>query len=160
MHASIFPCMQSTTLLTLSTLCQPLGWIYNFYGRSFIHECMLHSLLYLFLLQLILSSMQLFFFLELFLQHMQLLLCSILYLCAIFMLHHHLIAWVSKVSFITSGSAWACNFFLPLCCQQPSSCVHCIWYAAFIYCWLCFLLWCCYVISWYPCLWTTWCLRG
>ena len=58
------------------------------------------------------------------------------------MLFRHLIAQVSKVSFITSGSAWACNFVPPLCCQKPSSCIHCIWYATFSCCWWCCLLWC------------------
>ena len=51
--------MRSTTLLTMSTLCQLLGWILNLYGRSLIRECMLHPLLFLFLLQLILLSVQL-----------------------------------------------------------------------------------------------------
>ena len=84
---------------------------------------------------------------------MQLLLCSILYLCTIFMSCRHLIAWVSKVAFIISGCAWSCNFVLPLCCHQPSSCihylrfihciccVHCIRYAAFSFCSWCCLLW-------------------
>lgn len=130
-----FPCMRSTTLLTLFNLCQLLGWIHKLYKHNFIHLCMLHPPLYPFLLQLILSSMQLLFLLELFLQHMQLLLCFVLYLHAIFMSCHHLITWVSKVSFITSGSSLAYNSIMPLCCQQPSSCVHCIWYASLSCCW-------------------------
>ena len=123
MHATAFPCMQSITLLTLSTPCQQLRWIYNLYGCSFIHEFMLCPLLYRFMLQLILSSMQLLFFLDLLLQRMQLFLYSIICLRVISMSHRHFIARVSDVAFITSGSAWACNFFLPLCCQQSSSCV-------------------------------------
>ena len=52
--------------------------------------------------------------------------CFFLYLFSIFISHHQLIAWVSKVALIISGSAWACNFVLTLCFQQPSSCVHCV----------------------------------
>lgn len=44
--------MRSTTLLTLSIPCQILGWIFSLYGCSFICECMLHPMLFLFLLQL------------------------------------------------------------------------------------------------------------
>lgn len=126
MRATEFPCMWSTTLLTLCNSCQLLGWIYNLCECNFIYLCILHPLLYLFLPQLILSSMQLLFFLDLLLQHMQLLLCSILYLHGIFMSRHHLIASISKVSFTTSGFSWACNFVPDLCCQQPSSCLHCV----------------------------------
>jgi len=144
MHVVAFPCMKSTTPLTMSTLCQLLGWIYNLYGRSFICLCMLRPLLYLFLLQLILLSMPLMLFLELLLEHMQLLLYSILCLLVLFMSHRHLIARVSKVAFTISGFAWACNFVPPLCCQQPSSCVHCIRYVAFSCCSWCCLLWCCF----------------
>ena len=134
MHVVEFPCMRSTSLLTLSSLCQLSGWIYNLYGHSFILLCMLHSLLYMFLQQLILLSVQLLFFLEFLLQYMQLLICSILYLHAIFMSRRHLISSVPKVSFITSGYACACNFVLPLCCQQTSSCIHCIQYISFSSC--------------------------
>ena len=72
------------------------------------------------------------------------------------MSHYHFIAWVSKVSFIISGSAWPCNFALPLCCQQPSSCIWCvrlvccvccIRYAAFSYYSWCCSLWCCCLMS-------------
>ena len=66
-------------------LCQLLGWILNLYWRSFIHECMLHPLLFLLLLQFIRLSVQLHVLLELLLQHMQLLLCSIFCLHVIFM---------------------------------------------------------------------------
>ncbi len=161
MHTVTFSYIRSTTLLTLFAPCQLLGWIYNLYEHNFIHECMLRPLLYMFLLQLILSSMQLLFFLELQLQHMQLLLCSILYLRVIFLSHPHLISWVSKVSFITSGSSWACNFVPPLCCQQNSSCVCCIRYVAFNF----FVdgVACCdgvAVVSWCPFLQTTRCLDG
>ena len=83
------------------------------------------------------------FFLELLLQHMQLLLCSILCLCVIFLSRRHLIAWVSKVAFIINGSDWACNFVRHLCCQQPSSCIRCIRYAAFSGCSWCYSSWCC-----------------
>lgn len=74
---------------------------------------------------------------------MKLLLCSVLYLPVIFMSRGHLIAWVSKVAFFTSGYAWACNFVPPLCYQQPSTCIHCIQCADFNWCSFCFLLWCC-----------------
>ena len=104
MHATEFPCMRSPTLLAMSSLCQLLGWIFNLYGCSFIRECMLRPLLYLLWMQLILLSIQLLFFLEFPLQYMQLLLYFSLCLCAIFMSHRHLIALVSNVSFITSGS--------------------------------------------------------
>jgi len=50
-------CMKSTTLLTMFALCQLLGWILNLYWQSFIHECMLLPLLFMFLLQLIRLSM-------------------------------------------------------------------------------------------------------
>lgn len=54
--------------------------------------------------------------------------------------HHHIIAWVSKVAFIISGSSWACNFVLLLCCQKPSSCICRIQYASFsCYSWCCSL---------------------
>ncbi len=88
--------------------------------------------------------MQLLFFLELLLEHMQLLLYFVLCLHVIFMSRHHLIASVSKVAFTTSKFAWACNFVLPLCFQQPFSCVRCIQCATFNYCSSCCLLWCCY----------------
>ena len=74
---------------------------------------------------------------------MQFLLFSIPYLRAIFMSRRHLIAWVSKVTFIINRSAWACKFVPPLCCQQPSSCIRCIRYAAFSCCSWCCSLWCC-----------------
>ena len=75
---------------------------------------------------------------------MKLLLCSILCLCVIFMSCCHLIAWVSKVSFIISGSSWSYNFVSPLCCQQTSSCIHCIPYVAVSCCSWCYSLWCYY----------------
>lgn len=104
---------------------------------------MLHPLLFLFLLQVIRLFVQLHVLPELLLQHMQLLLCSIFCLRAIFMSTCHFIVRVSKVAFIINWPAWACNLVLPLCCQQPSSCIHCIWYAAFsCYSWCC-SLWCC-----------------
>ena len=132
------PCMWPTTLITIFSLCQMLGWIFNLYGHSFIHECMLRPLLFL---------CSFMFSLELLLQHMKIILCSILYLCVIFMLCHHLIAWVSKVAFIINGSSCACNFVPPLCFQQPSSRVRCIWYAAFNFPSWCFSLWwCCFHI--------------
>ncbi len=104
----------------------------------------MRPLLFLFLLQLIGLSVQLHVLPELLLQHMKLLLCSIFCLRTIFMLHCHFIAWVSKVAFIITGYAWSCIFALPLCCQQPSCCihcVHCIWYASFSCYSGCFLLW-------------------
>ena len=97
--------MQSTTLRIMSTMCQLLGWIFNLYGRSFIRECMLCPLLFMFLLQLIHLSMQLHVLPELLLQHFQLLLYSILCLHMIFMSHCHFIAGVSKVAFIINGPA-------------------------------------------------------
>ena len=99
MHVAEFPCMRSTTLLTLSTPCQLLEWIYNLYERNLICACMFHLLLYMFLLQIILSSMQLLFFLEFLLQHMQLILCSFLGLRAVFMSCFHLITSISKADF-------------------------------------------------------------
>ena len=85
----------------------------------------------------------LMFFLELLLWHMQLHLHSILCNRVTFMSHLHLIDWVSKVAFIMSGSTWTCNFVPPLCCQQPSSFIHCIRYAAVSYCSWYNSLWCC-----------------
>ena len=84
--------------------------------------------------------------LDLLIQHMKLL-CSILCLRMIFMSHRHLIAWVSKVSFIISGSAWACNFVPFLRCQQPSSCIRCIRYASVNCCSWCYSLWCFFLMS-------------
>lgn len=78
---------------------------------------------------------------------MQLLLCYIFYLCAIFMSCRHSIAGVSKVAFIINGPTWACKLVLPLCCQQPSSCIRYIWYVAFNYYSWCFSLWCCHLMS-------------
>jgi len=75
------------------------------------------------LLQLIFSSIQLLFFLEVSLQHLQLFLHFSLFLRAILLSCGHLIASISKDTFITSGSAWTCNFASPLHCQQPSSCI-------------------------------------
>lgn len=120
--------MRSTTLLTMYALCQLLGWILNLYGHSFIRECMWHPLLFVILLQLICLSVQCHVLLELLLQHMQLLLCSIFYLHAIFLSRRHFIAGVSKVDFIINRPTLTCNLVLPPCCQQPSSCIHCIWY--------------------------------
>ena len=97
------------------------------------------------------------FFLELLLQHMQLIFCSIFYLRAIFVSCHHFIAGVSKVSFIINGTAWACNFFLPPFCQQPSSFIHCIWYVVLT---IFHDASHCDATAWCPCLRTTWCLRG
>lgn len=57
---------------------------------------------------------------------MKLLLCFFPYLRVIFVSCRHLIASISKVSFITTGSAWACNFVPPLSCQQPSPYIHCV----------------------------------
>ena len=108
---------RSTKFLTMSALCQLLGWILNLYGCSFICECMLCPLLFLFLLQLIRLSMQLHVLLELLLQHMQLLLCSMFCLRVIFMSCCHFIARVSKVPLIINGPAWACNLVPPPCCQ-------------------------------------------
>lgn len=103
----------------MSTSCQLVGWIYNLYGRSFIRECMLCSLLFLFLLQLIHLSMHLMFFLELLLQRMQLLLCSILYLRAITpsphspnlqsFFHHR---WICLSLQLCSASVLPTTFFL------------------------------------------------
>ena len=89
----------------MSTLCQLLGWILNLYGRSFISECMLHPLLFLFLLQLIRLFVKLHILPKLLIQHMQLLLCSIFCFRVIFMSHRHFIARVSKVAFIINGPA-------------------------------------------------------
>ena len=93
---------------------------------------------------------------------MQLLICSIFCLHVIFMLCRHYIAWVSKFSFIISGSAWSCNVASPLCCQQPSACIcyvhfifciRCIRYAAFSCCSQCCSMWCCCLMSlMYSCL--------
>lgn len=58
-------------------------------------------------------------------------------------LHRHLIAYVRKAAFIISGPTWSCNFVPPLCFQQPSSFIRCIWYASFNYYSWCFSLWCC-----------------
>lgn len=48
---------------------------------------------------------------------------------------------------VVASSAWSCNLAPPLCCQQPSYCIHCvrcILYDAFSYCsWCCSLWWCC-----------------
>lgn len=111
MNVVEFPCMCSTTLLTLSTPCEVLGWIHNLYEFSFIYLCMVRPLLYLVLLQLILSSMELLFFLEFPHQHIELLLYSILCLHTIFMSHHHLINSISISSFIMSGLALNFQFF-------------------------------------------------
>ena len=108
---------------------------------------MLCWLLFLFLLQIFHLLCSFMFFLELLLQHMQLLLCSILCLRMIFISRCHLVVQVSKLSFIVTGSSWACNFVSPLCCQQPSSRIHCIQYDAFIWCsWCCSMWWCCHHI--------------
>jgi len=85
---------------------------------------------------------------------MKLLLCSIIHLHEIFMSCHHLIAWVSKVAFIISGSAWSCNFVLPLCCQQPSSCIHCIRCVRWIHCVHCIhCIWCVWYAAFRCCSW-------
>jgi len=120
MHFVEFPCMKSTTLITVSAPCQLLRWIYNSYGRNFIHECMLCPLVYLFLMQIIISSMQLLILFELLLLLLYSFLCSRM----IFLSCRQLIASFSKVAFIKSGSSRVCNFVPPLCCQQPSSCIH------------------------------------
>ena len=61
-----------------------------------------------------------------------------------------------QIAFTISGSAWSYNFVPPLCCQQPSSCIHCIRficcvrcirYAAFSWCSWCCSLWCCCLMS-------------
>ena len=57
MHVSELPYIRSTTMLTMSALCQLLGWIFNLYGHSLICGCMLCLLLYLFLLELLLEHM-------------------------------------------------------------------------------------------------------
>lgn len=144
-HAAELPCMRPTTLLNISALCQLLGWIYNLYECSFICECMLCPLLYLFLLQLILSL----------LKHIQLLLCFVLCLQMIFMLRCHLIARVSKVAFIASGSNWYCNFILlcivnnlPLAYIASGMLPSAVCYHVVV------------IIPWCPCLWTTWYLHG
>ena len=95
-------------------------------------------------------------FLELLLRHMQLLLHSILYFRATFMSRRHLIAWVSKVAFIMSGSALNLQIFsssaLPTTFHLPLSCVGLLPSVA-SHCDVAT------ITSWYPCLWTNWCLH-
>ena len=131
----------------MSTLCQLLGWILNLYERSFIREFMLHQLLFMFLLQLIHLSMKLHVLPKLLLQHVWVLLCYIFYLHVIFMSWCHSIVGVSKVAFIINGPTWAFKLVPPLCFQQTSSCIHCIWYVVFsCFSWCCLLWFCCFHI--------------